>query len=456
MYNGFFPVYCLDQGLEERVVRGIASVFPEHGAQMAVVLHVQALGLDGLGVVVGEVVAARVIGQVRHHGFGVPYPVKFLAEGYAHVGTVLHDGNDVLVLDGIAQLALAVHEDLVGVGRILFGLAVEGAAHHLLVPGDALLYVGVGALVPAAVRKAVAFVQRGVVPVGGSAHVVGHHVHIVQVLHGLGPVYVLGVALAGEGDDLGSSQGLAQLLEHQVEVLRIGGVAAGFAVCALGRILPVNVHAVQLVRVQQCLHALAEGRALGGVTGHHGEAVCVAAPAADHQAHLELGVLALEGHDLGDGGLVGLGNHDAAVTGLGVAETAVGIVDVGEERYLRQGFGVLGKVGQDDGRLADVGAVGARLSRATGSAATGSATAGIAATRIAAGGTAGTGLGGRRGNDHPLRSLRAGDRAEGKGQEKAYDDTSLHIIGCLCFSISRFRHGVPAPRLCCGRWSSPR
>ena len=195
--------------------------------------------------------------------------------------------------------------------------------------------------------------------VRGRAHVVGHHVDIVEILHGVGPVDILGAGRGGEGDDLVRSQGLAEFLEDQIEIIGVVGIGAGLIVGALGRILPVDVDAVHLVGFEQLLDALAEFRALGRALGHLGEAVGVTAPAADHQADLQFGVNALEGNDLADGCLLGLGNHDAAVTGLGIDETAVGIVDMGQQLDIGERLGVLGEVRQDDRGLADVRAMGA-------------------------------------------------------------------------------------------------
>ena len=106
------------------------------------------------------------------------------------------------------------------------------------------------------------------------------------------------------------------------------------------------------------LYGLAECSALCGIAGHHGEAVCMAAPASDHQHHLEIGILLLEVNDLADGGFLGLGDHYAAVSGLGVAETAVGVVDMGDYGRVGEFLVILGEVGQDYRGLAYVRAEG--------------------------------------------------------------------------------------------------
>ena len=108
-------------------------------------------------------------------------------------------------------------------------------------------------------------------------------------------------------------------------------------------------------------------------------------------------------------GMVQWAKENAAVSGLGVGKTAVCIVDVRKELYLRKGLGVLGEVGQHNRRLADVGAESARR-RSLSPFSRSPAGAAAAARRPAR-----IGLGARRSNDKTGAALGAGST---KGQNE--------------------------------------
>lgn len=330
---GLFPV----QGIIERFAQGavvvVVAIFPEHGAEQPLLEDETGLPGDGFGIVVAEEHGPGFVGKVRDLRGVVPVVDVLAGVGAAGRG---QDGCHFAELD---------------VFRIRVGsMAVERDAEHQAVERDAGLAVLLDGFLAGSAPGKRTVVKRRVV-VRRLAHVVGHDIDVVEIFHGPGPVDVTGAGRGGEGDDLRVAEGLPEFLQHEVEIGRIVLALAVGGRSSAG-VLPVDVDAVEAIGVDMGLAGLAEFRALPGIAGHHGEAVSLFAPAADHQEDLQRRAFLLERqHFLQQ---VGAGDDDAAVAGRGILEAPVGVVDMGHMARLEaRGGGVFGQVGDDHGPLAE-------------------------------------------------------------------------------------------------------
>ena len=121
--------------------------------------------------------------------------------------------------------------------------------------------------------------------------VIGHQLHIVQILLGLRHVRVqreIGVPACGDGEHSAVSQGvqlLAQLRQEQGEILLVPEVGRDSRHSEAG-ILPVDIYAVQLMGRHQGRRALC--RLLPGALRHGSLGESVRAPATDGKNDLDL------------------------------------------------------------------------------------------------------------------------------------------------------------------------
>ena len=137
-------------------------------------------------------------------------------------------------------------------------------------------------------------VERRVV-LGCVAHVVGHDVDHVEVLHAALEVDELCAAHACEGEPEFAAQGLAEVAHQQGEVLGVlrRGADAG---ALLRGVLPVNVDAVQSQLVADAAAVLGKGHAVLVGSRHLAEAAAAPPAYAEHDA--QFGLLLLQADDV--------------------------------------------------------------------------------------------------------------------------------------------------------------
>ena len=172
--------------------------------------------------------------------------------------------------------------------------SVERHAQHNLLVGHTSLAMRLHSIRRTEPADDFRAVERRVV-LGCVAHVVGHDVDHVEVLHAALEVDELCAADACQGEPELLAQGFAQVAHQQGEVLCVlrRGANAG---ALLSGVLPVDVDAVQSQLVADAAAVLGKGHAVLVGSGHLAEATATPPAYAEHDA--QLGLLLLQGDDV--------------------------------------------------------------------------------------------------------------------------------------------------------------
>ena len=243
---------------------------PVHGALESLGLYVIGLETDGRFVVIAQDHGAQGVYKVGNLGGVVPAD--------AVLGSVEFDVPVVEALGGEV---------------IVVAVAVEGDTQDNLVVGDARIVVERHRLVAAALGHG-RLVQTGVV-VRRLAHVVGHDVDEVQVVDATLEIHIFCAGRRCHGQEIVVAKGGAKVLEQQGEVLGVVG-RSGDAGAVAGGVFPVQVYAVQIIRLDCIQTVLAEILAMGLAGRHFAE--IAGSPTANREDDLQVGIGLLERRDL--------------------------------------------------------------------------------------------------------------------------------------------------------------
>ena len=291
---------------------------PVHRPGEALLPDIFGLEGDRLDIVIGEDHPAGGVREIGNLGGVVPAGRVFaLVEGnLPEIDEIFESLLVTVSVEGDAEDDLRGRDTLCDV--LADGFLAAFAAHGRGVEGR---IVGGGAVVRV-------------------AHVVGHHVDEIHVLDRVLEVDVLCVGGRRHGQEPVFSEDFPEVVHQQREVfgvIRGAGDAGGIA----GRILPVDVDAVQTVLGHGGEAVFAEVFPVRLVGGHFAE--IAGFPSADGQEDLQRGVLLLETDNLGQPAWT------LDVQGFEVAlDVGERIVDMGEELRIRHGRLPIDRIADDD------------------------------------------------------------------------------------------------------------